>query len=86
MQPDHHWIALGSIPFWIAKDLVIQALLGHSFDKKHPGFSTRLAASFQDRLGLVAWNIAWREIAGLSNLYLSGKTKTFLPIVNATKA
>ncbi len=60
--------------------------IGHSFDKKHPNFSTRLAASFQDRLGLVAWNIAWREIAGLSNLYLSGKTKTFLPIVNATKA
>ncbi len=59
--------------------------IGHSFDKKHPGFLTRLAASFQDRLGLVAWNIAWREIAGLSNLYLSGKTKTFLPVVNAAK-
>ena len=53
--------------------------IGHSFDKEHPGFSTRLAVSFQDRLGLVAWNIAWREIAGLSNLYISGQTKTFLP-------
>jgi uncharacterized SAM-binding protein YcdF (DUF218 family) len=59
--------------------------IGHNFDKKHPSLSTRLAASFQDRLGLVAWNIAWREIAGLSNLYLSGKTKTLLPVINAAK-
>ena len=60
--------------------------IGHNFDKMQPGFFTRLGASFQDRLGLVAWNIAWREIAGLSNLYFSGKTQTFLPKKDAAKA
>lgn len=58
--------------------------IGHSFDKEQPGFFTRFITSLQDRLGLLAWNIAWREIAGLSNLYLSGKTKTFLPPKDAT--
>ena len=59
--------------------------IGHKADKKNSSFLERLLMSFQDRLGLVAWNIAWREIAGLCNLKLSGKTKTLLPNTNATK-
>lgn len=58
--------------------------IGHSSDKEHPGFFTKLSVSFQDRLGLLSWNIAWREVAGLSNMYLSGVTKTFLPVKDAT--
>lgn len=57
--------------------------IGHTQDKKPTTFLKRLFMSFHDRLGLVAWNIAWREIAGLCNLRLSGKTKTFLPHINA---
>jgi uncharacterized SAM-binding protein YcdF (DUF218 family) len=59
--------------------------IGHPHDKKSASFLTRLAMSFQDRLGLIAWNIAWREIAGLCNLRLSGKTKTLFPTVDAAK-
>ena len=53
--------------------------IGHAFDKKPISFLNRLMASYMDRLGLVAWNIAWREIAGLVNLRLSGKTESILP-------
>ena len=59
--------------------------IGHAHDKRSASFLTRLSMSFQDRLGLIAWNIAWREIAGLCNLYLSGKTKTLFPKTDATK-
>jgi uncharacterized SAM-binding protein YcdF (DUF218 family) len=59
--------------------------VGHADDKKTASLLTRLTMSFQDRLGLIAWNIAWREIAGLCNLHLSGKTKTLFPKVDATK-
>lgn len=59
--------------------------IGHTHDQKQAGFLTRLVMSFQDRLGLIAWNIAWREIAGLCNLRLNGKTKTLFPELNATK-
>ncbi len=59
--------------------------VGHTDDKKQASFLTRLAMSFQDRLGLIAWNIAWREIAGLCNLRLSGKTKTLFPKIDAAK-
>lgn len=58
--------------------------IGHPHDKHPTGFLKRLILSFQDRLGLVAWNIAWREIAGLTNLRLSGKTKTFFPNSSTT--
>lgn len=58
---------------------------GHSSDKKQLPFLVRITASFQDRLGLLAWNCAWREIAGLSNLYISGKTNTFIPKIDAVK-
>ncbi len=59
--------------------------IGHIHDQKSVGFFPRISTSFQDRLGLVAWNSAWREIAGLSNLYISCKTKTFFPQNDATK-
>ncbi len=59
--------------------------VGHTHDKKPASFLTRLTMSFQDRLGLIAWNIAWREIAGLCNLRLSGKTKTLFPKIDAPK-
>lgn len=59
--------------------------IGHIHDKKSTSFLTRLTMSFQDRLGLIAWNIAWREIAGLCNLRLSGKTKTLFPKFDAAK-
>jgi len=57
--------------------------IGHTHDKKATTFFKRLIVSFQDRLGLIAWNIAWREIVGLCNLRLSGKTTTFFPHINA---
>lgn len=53
--------------------------MGHEFDKKPISFFKRLVASFMDRLGLLSWNIAWREIAGLVNLRLSGKTESIFP-------
>jgi len=59
--------------------------VGHSSDKKSLPFLVRLTAGFQDRLGLLSWNCAWREIAGLSNLYISGKTTTFMPKIDAVK-
>ena len=59
--------------------------IGHASDKKPASYLTRLAMSFQDRLGFIAWNIAWREIAGLCNLRLSGKTKTLFPKIDASK-
>ncbi len=59
--------------------------VGHTDDKKPASFLTRLTMSFQDRLSLIAWNIAWREIAGLCNLRLSGKTKTLFPKFDAAK-
>lgn len=58
--------------------------IGHVHDKHSANFFKRLLMSFQDRLGLVAWNIAWREIAGLCNLYFSKKTQTLFPKINAT--
>lgn len=59
--------------------------IGHIHDKKSTNFFKKLIMSFQDRLGLIAWNIAWREIAGLCNLRMSGKTKTLLPKIDASK-
>jgi hypothetical protein len=53
--------------------------IGHDFDKKKISFFKRLTSSYMDRLGLLSWNIAWREIAGLVNLRLSGKTESILP-------
>lgn len=57
--------------------------IGHTDDKKSARFFKKLFMSFQDRLGLIAWNSAWKEIAGLCNLRLSKKTKTFFPKINA---
>lgn len=53
--------------------------VGHAFDKQPIPFLKRIFASYMDRLGLLSWNIAWREIAGLVNLRLSGKTESILP-------
>lgn len=58
--------------------------IGHFHDKSSTSFFKRLIMSFQDRLGLIAWNIAWREIAGLCNLRVNGKTKTLFPKINVT--
>ena len=57
----------------------------HTIGIDKTDFITRLSASFVDRLGLLSWNIAWREIAGLSNLYISGKTNSFFPKNDANK-